>query len=77
MAVKHISDKNSHALCGIKVRTGADRWDNNGKPVCRGGVDNVGLVEITYETQLGMSGVLCRRCVKKWKQSNEVAKYEH
>lgn len=72
MAVKHISGIDAFALCGIKSRSGSDRWDNSGNTVFRGRVEKVVLVEISYELQLGASGVLCRKCVKKWKANNQL-----
>lgn len=70
MAIKHISGVDSSALCGIKVRSGSDRWNNKGENIYRGSVNNVVLVQIDYESHLGMNGILCQKCVKKWKVIN-------
>lgn len=72
MAVKHISGSNGQAICGIKTRSGSDRWDDKGNIVYRGNVNSVKLVSISYEAQLGMSGILCQKCVKKWKQEKGI-----
>lgn len=67
MAVKHISGTDGNALCGIKVRSGSDRWNDRGDIVYRGSVNNITLVQIDYESHLGMNGILCQKCVRKWK----------
>ncbi len=70
MAVKHISGSDGYAICGIKVRSGSDRWDSNGNTVYRGSVNDVKLVNVSHEAQLGMGGPFCLKCTRKWKNNN-------
>ncbi len=70
MAVNHIAGPDGSALCGIKVRSGSDRWNSSGENVSRGSVNSVALVQIDHETHLGMNGILCLKCVRKWKANH-------
>lgn len=70
MAVKHIEGADGNALCGISVRSGSDRWNDRGGIVYRGSVNSVTLVRIIGEAALGANGVLCLKCVRKWKKFN-------
>ena len=68
--VKHINDGAGAALCKKTARTGEERENENRKLIRMGGVDSINLVTIDYELQLGLNGVLCRNCIKKWKEKN-------